>query len=205
MRPYARRMQLSTTQLRPYMMEHEVNTALVMAARAKIELEPAYNYVAAALLLSDIYEEVLGQSAQNLVEDHIAHFAKYVKKGVLSKRLTPELLTYDLDRIALALKPERDRLFTYLGIQTLYDRYLIRDQNARLETPQYFWMCLGLALREPRCTPQRLKKKDMLKSYICCQNRQQFNGKLFFETDADGFYVCRQIREKSVEKSFAIA
>ena len=45
---------------------------------------------------------------------------------------------------------KRDDLFSYLGIQTLYDRYFIHHEERRLETPQIFWMrvAMGLALCE---------------------------------------------------------
>ena len=40
--------------------------------------------------------------------------------------------------------------FDYLGIQTLYDRYLIVDKTTenhrRLETPQLFWMRVSMGL-----------------------------------------------------------
>ena len=133
----------------------EVEQSMVMTAKARIEKEPAYTYVAARLLLNRIYREVLPpESLREYGVDinavHAAHFADYVKHGVEVGRLHAELLDFDLVRIAAALRIERDDKFTYMGIQTVYDRYLLHDKNRRIESPQYFWMrvSMGLAMRE---------------------------------------------------------
>lgn len=123
-----------------------------MAAKARIEKEPDYSYVAARLLLDITYRETMGVDAHNpdLEKHHRKYFAKYLKKAVELERLDGELLTYDLDKLAAALDLSRDEKFTYLGIQTLYDRYLIHERDVRLETPQIFWMrvSMGLAVNE---------------------------------------------------------
>ncbi|HEY8966952.1 MAG TPA: ribonucleoside-diphosphate reductase subunit alpha, partial [Candidatus Methylacidiphilales bacterium] len=133
----------------------EVEQSMIMTAKARIEREPAYTYVAARLLLSRIYREVLPREAMreigvDLPALHAAHFADYVKLGVEVGRLHAELLDFDLPRLAAALKIERDEKFTYMGIQTVYDRYLLHNHGQRIETPQYFWMrvAMGLASRE---------------------------------------------------------
>ena len=65
-------------------------------------------------------------------------------------------MQYDLEKLSAALDPSADLDFDYLGIQTLYDRYLIVDRTdsggdeRRIETPQLFWMrvSMGLFLNE---------------------------------------------------------
>ena len=78
------------------------------------------------------------------------YVARYIETGIAAEMLDPALATFDLDRIAAALRPERDLLFNYLGLQTLYDRYLIQTKGRRYEPPQLFWMrvAMGLALNE---------------------------------------------------------
>jgi ribonucleoside-diphosphate reductase alpha chain len=132
--------------------EEEVHQAMIMAARAHIEQEPAYSYVSARLLLATVYQEVL---EIDLMIDNPAlaqknQFKSFIKRGVEVERLGPELLDFDLNKIAAALRPERDELFTYLGAQTIADRYLLSHQGRRLETPQWFWMrvAMGLAIKE---------------------------------------------------------
>ncbi len=134
----------------------EIDKAMIFAAKARIEREPAYSYVAARLLMNIVYGEVLpgsasdNQNVASLVQRHAAHFEDYLRKGVDLGRLDSSLLTFDLDKIAAALRIERDTRFTYMGLQTVYDRYLIHDHGRRLETPQYFWMrvAMGLSVNE---------------------------------------------------------
>lgn len=131
---------------------NEIAKACIFAAKARIERDPAYTYVAARLLLNVIYAEVLpsGVEVGSVEAVHRSHFKHYLAEGVKLERLTPALLEFDLDRIAKALDLERDLQFTYMGLQTLYDRYLIHNRGRRIETPQYFWMrvAMGLAINE---------------------------------------------------------
>lgn len=130
----------------------EIEQAMTLAARARIEREPDHTFVAARLLLRRLYREALPNfsTPSELAIRHREYFPNYIGRGVELGRLSPELLKFDLDRLSSDLRPERDQQFTYLGVQTLYDRYLIHDQEMRLETTQYFWMrvAMGLALNE---------------------------------------------------------
>jgi len=147
----------------------EIDKALVMSARGRIEKEPAYTYVAARMLLNQIYGEVLPpyDSPADLAKAHRAHFRDYLQKGVAADRLTPELLKYDLDKISDALDLERDRQFAYMGLQTIYDRYLIHLEGTRIETPQYFFMrvSMGLALNEENREERAIEFYETLSSF----------------------------------------
>ena len=110
--------------------------------------------------LTYIYEEVLGWDIARdgigaLKTAHQRAFKKALAHGVAIKRLNPRLLQFDLAKLAAALDPSSDLEFDFLGIQTLYDRYLIIDKtrksSRRIETPQFFWMrvAMGLFLDEP--------------------------------------------------------
>lgn len=132
--------------------ESEVNLSHIMAARTKIEYEPAYSQVAARLLLNVIYQETIEISSDH-IDLHTAHsnyFKNYIRDSSTNDRLDPRLLEFDLDKISLALNLDRDLQFGYLGLQTLYDRYFIHKDQRRLETPQIFWMrvAMGLSLSE---------------------------------------------------------
>ena len=134
------------------MPEHEIDLALIFAARAKIEIEPAYSKVATRFLLDVLYRETVGCSAsdRSLAKSHCAYFKRTIKEAIALERLSPELLDFDLEELASAIDLSRDDLFSYLGLQTLYDRYFIHHGGRRLETPQIFWMrvAMGLALKE---------------------------------------------------------
>lgn len=130
----------------------EIDAANIMAARINIEKEPAYSYVAARLLLDVTYRECFGMDAHNpgVEEAHRNYFKEYLKNAVSYERIDPKLLEFDLEKLAAALDLGRDLKFQYLGLQTLYDRYLIHQNDKRIETPQIFWMrvSMGLALLE---------------------------------------------------------
>ncbi|MBX7255548.1 MAG: ribonucleoside-diphosphate reductase subunit alpha [Candidatus Hydrogenedentes bacterium] len=130
----------------------EIAKAGIFAAKGRIERDPAYSFVTARLLLKFIYNEVLPQGIEvgSLEAQHRNHFRHYIAEGVRLERLSPSLLEFDLDRLAAALDLQRDRQFAYMGLQTLYDRYLIHNNGRRIESPQYFWMrvAMGLAINE---------------------------------------------------------
>lgn len=139
--------------------EKDVNTALVMTARTLVEREPNYSYVTARLLMDNIRAEALGflGIAQSATHHEMADlYAKalpaYVDKGVEFELLDPKLMGYDLAKLGAALNHERDQQFTYLGLQTLFDRYFIHKDGIRFELPQVFFMrvAMGLAIEEPK-------------------------------------------------------
>ncbi len=139
--------------------EHEVDLANIMSARAKVEGEPVYTYVAANLLLDVLYRETIGVEAAhpNLKNLYKKYFKEYFRKAVSYERIDPTLLSFDLDQLADALVVERDQSFSYLGLQTLYDRYFIHHEDRRLETPQILWMrvAMGLAINEGKDKEKR--------------------------------------------------
>ena len=155
--------------------QHEVELALVMAARALVETEPKYSFAASRLLLDQIRRETLGRvhseprqaSQADMTEAYPAYFPEYIRTGIELGQLDPELADFDLDRLAAAIWPERDLDFTFLGLQTLYDRYFLHDRKARYELPQAFFMrvAMGLALREVDREARAIEFYELLSSF----------------------------------------
>ena len=156
--------------------EADVNPALVMSARALIEKEPNYTYVAARLLLDGLRREALSYVNQSdmeatqaqMAEQYPLYFHKYIETASSLELLGHELVKYDLDRLGKALKPERDHLFSYLGLQTLYDRYFIHtDEQVRIELPQVFFMrvAMGLAINELDRETRTIEFYELLSSF----------------------------------------
>ena len=134
----------------------DIQKALVLAARSKIERDPAYSKLAARLLLDLYLKDVIGKETLNYADSASQYrvaFIAYIQKGVQLGRLDPRMLTFDLSRLSKELKPERDDLFEYLGAQTLLERYCLAhpDTKQALEMPQMCWMrvAMGLAMQEP--------------------------------------------------------
>jgi len=147
----------------------EIGRSMVLAARARIEKDPDYDTVACRLVLNIIYRESLSKSASddNLTEIYRNNFVNYVGEGIAAKRITPELETFDLEKLAAAIDPQRDNLFPYLGLQTIYDRYLLHIDGRRFEAPQYFWMrvAMGLSLLEENKDERAIEFYNILSNF----------------------------------------
>ncbi len=132
--------------------EEKMAVANVMAAKSFLEIEPNYTFAAARLLLLTLYREAVGHavSFEGTKTECPQYFAAFIKKAVTLELLSPDLLGFDLTFLGNQLKPKRDFLFRYMGLQTLYDRYFIHSDGRRLELPQIFWMrvAMGLAKEE---------------------------------------------------------
>ena len=130
----------------------EVHKAAILAARTLIEKDPGYTRATARLLLHTIRREILGEEVlhADMATRYADYFPLFVKKGVQAELLDERLLQFDLARLGQALKADRDLQFDYLGLQTLYDRYFLHIDEARIELPQAFYMrvAMGLALNE---------------------------------------------------------
>lgn len=149
----------------------EIEKAMIFSAKTRIEIDPAYGYVTARLLLESIYREVIPafKHYHDLNIVHAAHFTNYLEEGIREGRLTPALREFDLKRLAAAMNPERDLQFNYMGLQTIYDRYLIHVRNRRIETPQYFWMrvAMGLSVNEGTHKNERaIEFYNLLSSFL---------------------------------------
>lgn len=133
----------------------DVGKALVMAVRSRVELDPAYSWVAARLQNNLMYKEAMGESLDysRLEEVYKEAFKNSIRKGIELNLLDPRMLLFDLDKVAEGLVIERDSNLQYLGLQTLSDRYFTREPRTQklIETPQMFWMrvAMGLAIAEP--------------------------------------------------------
>ena len=147
----------------------EIGRSMVLAARARIEKDPEYDKVAGRLVLNIIYRESLGKSAatNNLKQLYRDNFASYVQEGIDAERLAENMASYDLERLAEVIDPERDGLFPYLGLQTIYDRYLLHIEGRRFEAPQYFWMrvAMGLAMDEEDKNARAIEFYNILSTF----------------------------------------
>jgi ribonucleoside-diphosphate reductase alpha chain len=134
----------------------DIAQALIMTTRAFIERDPAYSKMTSRLLAHKVYKETADQHVDftKLDEVYRATFIKNIKTLAGLNKLDERMVQFDLEHLATVLKPERDDLFLFLGMQTLADRYFLNHPTTKqvLETPQAFWMrvAMGLALNETR-------------------------------------------------------
>jgi ribonucleoside-diphosphate reductase alpha chain len=147
----------------------EVHKAAILAARTLIERDPGYSRATARLLLHSIRRQILGADVTQaeMATRYAEVYPQYIKRGVQAGLLDEKLLQFDLPRLGAALKPERDLDFDYLGLQTLYDRYFLHIEEARIELPQAFYMrvACGLALNEVDRETRAIEFYEVLSSF----------------------------------------
>ena len=152
----------------------DVKTSLVMTARTLVEKEPNYTYVTARILQDNIRTEALTYlgmqplaTQQEMKSLYPEALRRFIAKGIENDILNKELLEMDIEKLGNAIKSEKDGNFTYLGLQTLYDRYFIHDDELRYELPQVFFMrvAMGLALREEQREEKAIEFYNLLSSF----------------------------------------
>lgn len=152
----------------------DLNTSLVISARTLVEKEPNYTYATARLLLDKLRAEALtflGVAEQATFAEMQTCYPQalpvYIQKGIELELLSPALADFDLQKLGGAILPERDQQFTYLGLQTLYDRYFIHSNGIRFELPQIFFMrvAMGLAVNEADKNARAIEFYRLLSSF----------------------------------------
>jgi len=147
----------------------EMDQALILSAREKIEKEPNYSFAAARLLLNNLYKEVFKEGVDSDAFDlqYRKSFIQNIKSLVKEGRLDSKLLSFDLKKLGDALQISRDKKFKYLGIQILFDRYFIRQDDKVMEAPQSFWMrvAMGLSINEKDKDDWAIKFYNILSNF----------------------------------------
>lgn len=133
----------------------EIQITLIKTAVDKIDLDtPNWSFVAARLFLYDLYHKVSAFTGYKHLRDYLK---KGQDEGKILKGFTER---FDLDFLNSKIVPERDLQFNYLGIKTLYDRYLIKDRdNKPIELPQHMFMAIAMFLAHREKEPNEWAAK----------------------------------------------
>ncbi|HUY06957.1 MAG TPA: ribonucleoside-diphosphate reductase subunit alpha [Acidimicrobiales bacterium] len=123
----------------------ELDELSIRTAAALISEEPNYSKLAARLLSTTIDKEVRNQNIHSFSQS----IAVGESVGIISAK-TAELVSANRRKLDDAVCNERDRLFEFFGLRTVYDRYLLRHPELRvvIETPQYFLLRVACGLSE---------------------------------------------------------
>ena len=140
----------------------EQRETIILNAKNLLDVDAESRFFAGRILLTYVYEETLpwkiADGVDQLREAHQKAFLRYIPNGIAQGRLDARLGEFRLNELAEAIDPYADFQFDFIGIQNLYDRYLIHVKDAtrpdgrrRVEAPQIFWMrvAMGLSVREP--------------------------------------------------------
>ena len=167
--------------------KEDLSSSILISVRPLIEKDPNYSYVVARLLLSSINEEALtflgfeknAPTFEDMKKFYPDYFKAYIQKACELKLVDKELLNYDLEYIAKNINPDNDLTFTYLGLQTLYDRYFIHHKEKRFELPQAFFMrvAMGLAINEDNREERTVEFYNLISSFdFMCSTPTLFNS-----------------------------
>jgi ribonucleoside-diphosphate reductase alpha chain len=168
----------------------EQRETIILNAKNLLDVDADSRFLAGRILLTYIYEETLpwkiSDGIDQLKEAHRKAFLKYIPLGISAGRLDPRLAEFRLNELADAIDPYADLQFDFIGIQNLYDRYLIHLKDAdrpegrrRVESPQIFWMrvAMGLAVLEPE---REVRAKEFYSIYqnkrACSSTPTLFNS-----------------------------
>ncbi len=150
-------------QFRDGITSKEIQQTLIKTAVDKIDLDaPNWTFVASRLFLFNLYHEVNGFTGYSSLN---SYFEKGEKEGRILLGLKE---MYNLEELEKHIKPERDMQFNYLGVKTLYDRYLIKDRNSDpIELPQHMFMAIAmfLAQREKNREEWAIKFYNMISTF----------------------------------------
>jgi len=148
----------------------EIDKALILSSREKIQKEPNYSFVASRLLLNTAYKEVFkeGVDSDTFKLQYRKSFIQNIKKLSKVGRVNAKLLDFDLVKLSESLKIRRDLNFKYLGIQILTDRYFIRHEDKIMEAPQSFWMrvAMGLAINEENKNEKAIEFYNLFSQFL---------------------------------------
>ena len=154
--------------------EDEIKEAMILSARSLVEAEPNYTYATSRILLDSLRTEALSflSLAPNATQKEMENLYPkaldvFIKRAIELELVNPELGKMDLKKLGNNLKPERDLMFSYLGLQTLYDRYFIHKDEVRFELPQIFFMrvAMGLAIEEENREERAIEFYNLLSSF----------------------------------------
>lgn len=145
----------------------QIQKTLIQTAVDKIDIDaPNWTFVAARLFLYDLYHKVSGYTGYKKLKDY---FELGESEGKILKGLKEK---FDLELLDSKIDPSRDLQFNYLGIKTLYDRYLLKDKNNQpIELPQHMFMAIAMFLAQNEKEPNdwAIRFYDMISKFevIC--------------------------------------
>src|SRR5699024_4041690 len=123
------------------------------------ETAPEWTYVASRAYLKQLYDEAAanrGYDAQLKYGDFYTLLNVLTEEGIYSSHLLQTYTRDDITYFESVIQPERDLLFSYLGIYTLATRYLATDHQKKVyELPQERWMVIAMHLMQEESADKR--------------------------------------------------
>ncbi|NMF05177.1 ribonucleoside-diphosphate reductase subunit alpha [Clostridium beijerinckii] len=148
--------------IRKDMNKREIRNSLIQVAlELTTDMEPNWQYVAARAYTYKLYDRV--RSSRNLEEDKNLYQNYYefieslTERGLYGEYILKNYSRDDILELEKDIKPERDFLFNYSGINLLASRYLVQDYNrSPIELPQQMFMGIAMHLAIPEKEENRV-------------------------------------------------
>ncbi|MFD2706460.1 ribonucleoside-diphosphate reductase subunit alpha [Salibacterium lacus] len=140
----------------------QITHLLALNASERIDRnEPDWTYVAAGIYLRRLYKEASKNRAYDTDEKYGSLYGLLKvlgSKGVYDQTLLRDYSKEEIMELEKAIEPERDKLFTYVGILTLAHKYLANDKNNDVfELPQERFMIIAMKLMINEPAAKRLE------------------------------------------------
>lgn len=150
----------------------DLDKALILSATSFIEQDPSYSILAASFFRQKLAKEVFNKSIEYQSNEwqtaYRQSFIDSINLGVKNGLLDGRLIEFDLKTLSDYLVLSRDDFFKYIGIHTLYEKYLLKVENRRTEMLQSFWMrvAMGLALNEDDINKRAIEFYDLMSQLL---------------------------------------
>ena len=148
--------------IRPSMSNDEIRKSVIqISLELTTDSEPKWQYVASKLYIDKLYDDIRKnrelEEDSNVYNDFYSFINNMTEKKLYGEYILNSYSKDDIDELEKFIKPERDLIFTYSGIDLLAKRYLIQDfSRAVLEAPQQMFMGIAMHLAIPEKKEERL-------------------------------------------------
>ena len=148
--------------IRPSMSNDEIRKSVIqISLELTTDSEPKWQYVASKLYIDKLYDDIRKnrelEEDSNVYNDFYSFINNMTEKKLYGEYILNSYSKDDIYELEKFIKPERDLIFTYSGIDLLAKRYLIQDfSRAVLEAPQQMFMGIAMHLAIPEKKEERL-------------------------------------------------
>ena len=148
--------------IREGMSEKEIRKSLIQVSlELTTDMEPNWQFVASKVYTYELYDEVRNNRGLSSTEDLYSNYYNFIyqltDRGLYGKYILENYTEEDILELEKTIKPERDFLFNYSGINLLAKRYLVQDYNRNpVELPQQMFMGIAMHLAIPEEKSKRV-------------------------------------------------
>lgn len=148
--------------IRENMDDNEIRRSLIQVSlELTTDMEPNWQYVASKLYTYELYDKVKEIRAIEITDDLYKNYYEFIEeltdRNLYGKYILENYSKEEILELEKAIKPERDFLFNYSGIDLITKRYLVQDFNRDvIELPQQMFMGIAMHLAIPEKKENRV-------------------------------------------------